>query len=690
MKQYLFDGKKTVSIDQLPPEAWTFFGSAPSGTVKEIEERYIRVPFLNRAVHIRANAVSTLPFDITNLAGTELDTSEDYQNAVGFLPNPQKLLYLVEASLFLMGQAYLFRAYNRARTLDLRYILATTILPILDAKQGLVGFKRQLAQQVIELGVEDLVYFWQLDPYVEIGPGNNSAAMAALSAAGVLFNVDAFASSFFERGAIKVTLLTTKGPVPEAERNRLKAWWGRMFRGTESAWKMEIVQADAVEPVVLGEGVKELSDSTLVKEKREDIATAAGVPVTKLWSSEAGGLGGGGVVEADERAFYENTVVPQARFIEACLNEQLFVPMGLKWRFKPETLDVFQEDENQRAQALSLYVNAGFRLSVAAQILGVELPQGMDYDDLDTMQAEDKEKAAERQRETFEQRQESQPPDQEGKPPNEAMRADLRRWQKKVEGKGANAPFESEHIPASLAACVRAALVEVGAEDAFRFTKAASLADLEQRLNAIIQGIFSEFAPTAAKAIMARQPVDLDTFSQSLEPRLAKIMAAIALEQALRMAADMQVEFDPAVVNEAATAWARFYSFDLVKNLTETTRSVIASAAEAYANTPGMTLGDVEDLLIPAFGEYRAEMIAITEITRAYAQAANMYQSMLSGMGLEFVRYWNTNKDEKVCPLCGPLDRQPERSWASNFPGGPPAHPRCRCMTTLEFKGRAR
>ena len=184
--------------------------------------------------------------------------------------------------------------------------------------------------------------------------------------------------------------------------------------------------------------------------------------------------------------------------------------------------------------------------------------------------------------------------------------------------------------------------------------------------------------------------MDLDAFSQSLEPRLAKIMAAIALEQALRMAADMQVEFDPAVVNEAATAWARFYSFDLVKNLTETTRSVIASAAEAYANTPGMTLGDVEDLLIPAFGEYRAEMIAITEITRAYAQAANMYQSMLSGMGLEFVRYWNTNKDEKVCPLCGPLDRQPERSWASNFPGGPPAHPRCRCMTTLEFKGRAK
>ncbi len=65
------------------------------------------------------------------------------------------------------------------------------------------------------------------------------------------------------------------------------------------------------------------------------------------------GLGGGGVVESDERKFYENTVVPQARFIESALNEQLFTPLGYRWRFRPETLDVFQEDESQRAQALA-------------------------------------------------------------------------------------------------------------------------------------------------------------------------------------------------------------------------------------------------------------------------------------------------------------------------------------------------
>ena len=151
---------------------------------------------------------------------------------------------------------------------------------------------------------------------------------------------------------------------------------------------MEIVQADAVKPVVLGEGVKELSDSELIKEKREDIATAAGIPVTILWSTQGAGLGSTGVTESDERKFYEQTVVPQARFIQGVLNEQIFGPMGLKWVFRPETLDVFQEDEGERAQAVVHYVSAGMRLGVACQILGVELPTGMEYDNLDEQKEE--------------------------------------------------------------------------------------------------------------------------------------------------------------------------------------------------------------------------------------------------------------------------------------------------------------
>ena len=467
MNQYLYDGQKAVSLNNLPPEAWTYLSGGTTGDEADVKDYYIRVPFLNRAVDLCANAVSSLPFAIVDDAtGDEIDTSDDYQNVLGFLPNPERLFYLLEASLFLLGRAYLFRAYNRVKTLDLRYMLATTVSPKFDEQQGLTGFKRVLKNSTMDLDVEDVVYFWQLDPYVEIGPGNNSKGMAALSAAGVLYNVDQFASSFFERGAIKVTLLTTKGPVPEAERNRLKSWWSRLFRGSESAWNSEIVQADAIEPVVLGEGVGELSSSELTKEKREDIAAASGIPVTLLWSTEASGLGGGGVVESDERKFYEQRVVPDAKLLAGDFNDQVLRPMGRRLVFRPETLDVFQEDEGKRAQALTQYVSAGYPLSVASQILGVELPAGMDYDDLDTMKEEQQQRSIELQRERF-----GANPQQN--PQQEAMRADLERWERKALNKGADCEFVSEFIPDGVMDAIKARLEGAESEEEVKAAFAA-------------------------------------------------------------------------------------------------------------------------------------------------------------------------------------------------------------------------
>lgn len=37
---------------------------------------------------------------------------------------------------------------------------------------------------------------------------------------------------------------------------------------------------------------------------------------------------------------------------------------------------------------------------------------------------------------------------------------------------------------------------------------------------------------------------------------------------------------------------------------------------------------------------------------------------------------WRTAADERVCPVCGPLDGQ---EWPSDAGPMPPAHPNCRC-----------
>lgn len=84
----------------------------------------------------------------------------------------------------------------------------------------------------------------------------------------------------------------------------------------------------------------------------------------------------------------------------------------------------------------------------------------------------------------------------------------------------------------------------------------------------------------------------------------------------------------------------------------------------------------VDQLRGNAFSASRAENIAQTEITRAYAEG-NRAAWRASG-AVEGMR-WEANNDELVCPICGPLAGQ-IAPIDGDFDGlMPPAHPRCRC-----------
>ena len=76
------------------------------------------------------------------------------------------------------------------------------------------------------------------------------------------------------------------------------------------------------------------------------------------------------------------------------------------------------------------------------------------------------------------------------------------------------------------------------------------------------------------------------------------------------------------------------------------------------------------------FGEIRAEMIAITEATRAFSEG-NIQEWLASGV-VDGIK-WMTAEDELVCPICEPLDGK-EGSLTDGIEGlKPPAHVRCRC-----------
>jgi len=90
-----------------------------------------------------------------------------------------------------------------------------------------------------------------------------------------------------------------------------------------------------------------------------------------------------------------------------------------------------------------------------------------------------------------------------------------------------------------------------------------------------------------------------------------------------------------------------------------------------------------------AFGQSRAQMIGVTEVTRAYFEGNQAAARATEAEGLvKWRKTWQTNKDNLVCSLCSPLDSKSVVGTDKEFPDGagqgPPRHPRCRCWVTYD------
>lgn len=368
---YLFDGGKSVPLESLPAEAWTFLTGGPDGAGRELKSVFEAVPWLFRGVHLCSQAVQDMPFEI--LRGDEVvDTSGDYQNAVGYLPDIYDLLYKTEGALTLHGRAY---AYVVANVLNkptkVRWLMPPSIRNIYSPADGLVGFSRRVGADAVDLPFERVAYIPYPNFFSETERGR-SPAEAALAAAGVLMSMDDFAATFFERGAIKATLLTVDGEPAQEERDRLLSWWRRIFAGgVKNAFGTDVVSA-SVKAVPVGDGIKDLGDQALSKEKREDISTALGIPQSILFST---GAINRAVSEQDDLTFYMKRIIPDARIIQQAWNPILFQPFGYRIRFTPQDLSVFQADESDRASSLRTLVDAGIDLYVALEILGYDLTE---------------------------------------------------------------------------------------------------------------------------------------------------------------------------------------------------------------------------------------------------------------------------------------------------------------------------
>jgi len=121
------------------------------------------------------------------------------------------------------------------------------------------------------------------------------------------------------------------------------------------------------------------------------------------------------------------------------------------------------------------------------------------------------------------------------------------------------------------------------------------------------------------------------------------------------------------------------YANALLETMTATTETGLRTIFGEWINN-NLSYGQlVHQLDRAVFGRTRAEMIATTEITRAYAEGNR--HSWIGSRVIKRMR-WQSVGDELVCPICGPRNQtiaELDRDFGGYFP---PAHPRCRCWVT--------
>lgn len=136
------------------------------------------------------------------------------------------------------------------------------------------------------------------------------------------------------------------------------------------------------------------------------------------------------------------------------------------------------------------------------------------------------------------------------------------------------------------------------------------------------------------------------------------------------------------LANNAAAEWAVQYGQELAGELLKTTTPRIqAEIARWIENSE--PIGKLFERIRGGYlySESRAEAIAVTEVTRAFARGN---QEAWRAAGIIEGNRWNTNADELVCPICQPLNGRAVRIGESFDLGitSPPAHVRCRCWLT--------
>ena len=653
-----------------------------SGRIASAPDAYEVVPMLYRAVNMRCDAISTVPYTLTR-NGDAVDWP--WRQSVS------ELVKATERSLLLTGGAYWYKVV-KGRTMTGFVVLNPTTMTVNfeptratleDPYSGALFTQSQLGKVYGPWTINDIVYFREPSYRDDILPGLAPAAVA-LQSSQLGHYLERFTSAFFEGGAQPVMVMNLPEAMDDAEFARFRGEFATRIGGVANAFRSLFVRSPEFKVQKVTPDINTMMLPELQERVITSIAMTLGVPRTMLEASAANYA----TADSDRQSFWRETIVPRLGMLEQVMNNQLLGPIGYEIVFEPEKLDVMQADEADRADSLLKLTQAGVALPDAMRILG--------YDNVDemfltpTVEAPADELPTEAPPEPAPVVGDIAPPQPDAAASMTARRNDWALLAKKIErrikaGKSPRCAFDSDVISGDEVKAVMARLHDGmtvhDAQHVVDEVKAVDdMTDEERRIYRELVPEFQTRGKAWVRKILRGEDVD-PTLQDVIAPVLNRELTTVAQRRIDELGTDIGVVATDAT-NDRIVDWLVDYVPQETRLIDATTAERIKKVIDVYRQTPGMTAEDVAAMLNPAVDPARALMIARTEIVRAQTQAGVIYQSYLKERGLTYRRYWITERDDLTCPICGPLDGKPEEEWAGTEP---PAHPNCRCATALRL-----
>ena len=681
--------KSTISLNDLDKAFPELFGVDATPTTANI---YSTVSWMYRCVNLRCDTLSAIPHALFR---------EGDENPLEEMPAPyqdvdmERLIWLTEAARCLWGASY----WEKDATL---HWLNPSTMSVEVQNNQIAAFRQATKGTPTTWAPDELVYLPLFGPSDDLGPGVAPASVA-LRAAGLSGSLLQWAESFFAHGAVPLVLLTTEQSLAQDDPNlqRIKAMWKKLFGGAAKAWETGVL-SKGLTPTILSSPVRDLAIPELSDEVREDLAACFGIPITMLQQAAANYA----TAKEDVQGYHINTNFPEAGRIQSGMNKQLWKPLGYEFRFLTDEVEAIQQNEAEKAEGITALMGAvteQLDKKILTRERAVFLSErlwdqmGMPFpEDMPDEEPEPEPAPVIVQAPPNEVDDETPQPPNPGTPPEAAQRAldhaalmrkDLGKWARKASKRGGDCPFESDNIPAWATKAVHMRLLAdpETAFDPFLGGVKAYPMGTEKALAASISEIYARQLPGIVRAVRAGKMPALTALNTQLRGVLIQVLQQVAAERTLAEGAALGwgIEYDELLMN--SETWARDRADEAVR-LTQKTNQARLQGIIGDVTSDKITPEVAESLASRLFNGRRAEGIAAYETSSALSEASHELAGSMRTAGIQVIERWLTAEDERVCPICGPLDKAVDDEWSSQFPSGPPAHVNCRCMLVVEYR----